>query len=257
VSAAVGRIIALVGVALIAVGVFQPAFFGVSYWKTDDSIGWTGLILACAAALFALLGFVRPVFDGWSFAIGAALTGYYGWLPAATASHSFTGAGWGFWLTFAGALLITIGGALAVAGSGRLHSTPAGLPVPTVVAGVGMVIAIVGIFLKADSGSSYWEGPFGHTLGITMLTVTILAIVVWVLTVIGKHTRGLDVLLTLIMLGLFAYEPISRALFHFGYLQKGAWITFLGAVLAVIGTWAARADEAPEPVAESRAVAKP
>jgi len=240
-SAALGRVAALAGVALVAVGVSQPAFFSSSYWSTDGTLAWFGLVLALTAVPLALAGFVRArTADGWLFAVGAVLVGYFGWLPAAIATHHWVGAGSGMWLTLAGAFLIAAGGAFAVIRSGNLRSTPAGLSSAALVAGIGIALYFPGIFLNADSGDSYWTGPFGHSLGVIMLTLAILTAIVWAATVFVGGTRGADVALTLVVLGLVGYEPVSRALYSFDSLASGAWIAFAGGVLAAVGTWSAR-----------------
>ena len=57
--------------------------------------------------------------DGWLFAIGALLVGYWGFFPAALAFDQWDGHGAGLWLTFAGAILIAAGVALPALASGH------------------------------------------------------------------------------------------------------------------------------------------
>jgi hypothetical protein len=60
--------------------------------------------------------------------------------------------------------------------------------------------------------------------------------------VIGLPTRGLDSALTLILLGLVAFEPVDVAFGNLGDLQAGAWLALAGGILAAGGTWSARAE---------------
>ena len=80
-----------------------------------------------------------------------------------------------------------------------------------------------------------------------MLTLTSMCAVVWVATAIGRQTRGLDSALTLVLLGLVAFDPVDKAFNRFGELQVGAWLALAGGILAAGGTWSARAAEAPRP----------
>jgi len=241
VGATLGRLLAVAGVVAIVVGISQPAFFSVSYRGSDTSLAWFGAVLALVVVPLVIVGFVRPAADGWVFAVGALLAGYYAWLPAAIATHHWVGAGSGLWLTLFGAIAIAVGGAVAVVCMGNLRSTPTGLSTPSLLAGAGIAATFPAIFLVADSGDSYWTGPFGHSLGVVMLTVAILAALAWIVTALARRrTYGLDVLFTLLLLGLAAYEPASRAFHHFGSLQAGAWLAFAGALVAAVGTWAAR-----------------
>jgi hypothetical protein len=116
-------------------------------------------------------------------------------------------------------------------------------------AGIGIALCIPGIFLYADSDTSYWNGPFGHWLGIVMLAVTILASLTWTAAYGGAATHGLDLALGLVLLGLMASEPIGSAFDHLGDLQIGAWLGLLGGILAAGGTWAARRMALPDSAA--------
>ena len=102
-----------------------------------------------------------------------------------------------------------------------------------------------GIFLDAEQDVSYWNGPLGHTLGILMLALAVLCALVWAATVAGARTRGLDSGLTLVLLGLVAFDPIGSAFNNLGDIQAGAWLALAGGILAAGGTWSARGVEAP------------
>jgi hypothetical protein len=82
-----------------------------------------------------------------------------------------------------------------------------------------------------------------------MLILAVLSALVWGATLVGVTTRGLDVALTLVLLGLVAFLPATAAFNRLGNLQAGAWLALAGGILAAGGTWAARGGEAPQPAA--------
>jgi hypothetical protein len=238
------RLVAAAGAVLAIVGVFLDAFFGRSFWQIDGTVAWAGLILGAAALLLVGAGLAVRGVDGWLFAIGAVLLGYWGWLAAVTASGGWDNTGVGLWLCLAGAVLVAGAAGAMLAGAGAAGTTPAGISFATLVAGLGIVLVFPGIFLDAEQGRSYWEGPptFGHSLGIVMLVLAIACGLAWGATVIGLPTRGLDSALTLILLGLVAFEPVDVAFGNLGDLQAGAWLALAGGILAAGGTWSARAE---------------
>jgi hypothetical protein len=244
-----GRVVAAAGCVLVIIGIFLDAFLSTSYWNIDGTSAWFGLILAAIALAIAAAGYVGKQMDGWLFGIGALLIGYYAWFPVATAFDQWKHTGAGLWLTLVGAVLIAGGAATVLWMTNELTSTPAGTSTPALAAGLGIALCFPGIFLHADHGISYWNGPLGHSLGIVLLILTVLAVLVWGATVAGRPTKGLDVLLTLILLGLFAFDPVGSAFNQFGSLGAGAWIGLAGGILAAGGTWAARGAESPRTVA--------
>jgi hypothetical protein len=245
-----GRLAAAVGAALAIVGVFLDAFTGVSYWDLDGTLAWAGIVLGAAALLMVAAAFARLPTDGWLFAIGAVLVGYWGWLPAALAFSELDQAKIGAWLCLAGGVVIAAGGAIVMILTGQASTTPGGISLASVLSLVGIALVYPSIFLHVEQDQSYWDGPFGlRFFGILMLTLTSLCAVVWVATTIGRRTKGLDIALTLVLLGLVAFDPIDKAFNHFGDLQVGAWLALAGGILAAGGTWSARAAEAPSPEA--------
>ena len=239
------RVIAAIGAILAIVGIFLDAFFGTSYWDFDGTVAWLGIILGAAALVLVAAGYARRAMDGWSFAIGAVLVGYWAWFPAVTAFNDWDHTGAGTWLCLGGAALIAIGAGLSLAAAGELHTTPSGASMPTLVGGAGIVLVFPAIFLNAEQDTSYWDGPLGHSLGVTMLVLAIVCGLVWAVTLIGVPTRGLDAAVTLVLLGLVAFDPVGAAFNNLGDLQAGAWLALAGGILAAGGTWAARGAEAP------------
>lgn len=243
--AAIGAVLAIVAVWLDALAATPPQ----SYWDLDVTLAAFGLGAAILALLFAAASFAGRATDGWLFATGALLLGYYAWFPAYLAFSQWDQTKVGLWLALAGAALITIGAAGALLSTGGPASTPARLTPPMLFAGIGIALCIPGIFLYASSDTSYWNGPFGHWLGIVMLAVTILASLTWTAAYGGAATHGLDLALGLVLLGLMASEPIGSAFDHLGDLQIGAWLGLLGGILAAGGTWAARRMALPDSAA--------
>jgi hypothetical protein len=240
-----GRGIALIGAALAIVGLFVNALGGQSYWDIDGTLSAFGLIVAILAALCVLMTYLGWKTDGWLAGLGALLVGYWGWFPAATAFNNWDETKAGVWLCFAGGIVVLLGAASAITAAGGAASTPAGLTPASLAAGVGIALVFPGIFLDAESGQSYWDGPLGHSLGIVMLVVAIIAGLVWAASTAGTGTRGLDVAVSLILLGLVAFDPIGTAFNNLSDLQTGGWLALAGGILAAGGTWAARGIEMP------------
>jgi len=239
-----GRLAAAVGAALGIAGVFLDAFADVSYWDLDGTLAWAGLLLGAAALLLVAAGFAGMRTDGWLFATGAVLVGYWGWLPAAFALSKLDQVQVGAWLCFAGALVIAVGAGAVLVLAGQATTTPKGISLASVLSIAGIALIYPAIFLHVEQDQSYWDGPFGlRFFGILILALTSVCAVVWAATVIGKPTRGLDAALTLVLLGLVAFDPVDKAFNRFGDLQTGAWLALAGGILAAGGTWSARAAE--------------
>ena len=241
-TAAIGAVLAIVALWLDAL-VFGP--ISTSYWDLDGTFAAFGLgaaVLALIAAASSTTGTYAA--DGWLCAIGAVLVGFYGWFPAATAFNDWKHTGAGLWLAFAGAILIAVGAAAALLSTGAVHSTPAGATPPALAAGLGIALVFPSIWLDAENGATYWNGPLGHSLGIVLLILAIAAGLVWAATAFGGvATHGIDAVLTLILLGLVAVDPIASAFNQFGDVGTGGWLALAGGILAAGGTWAARGAE--------------
>jgi hypothetical protein len=250
-SAAALRLVAAVGGVLIIVGVFLDAFLDASYWDVDGTLAWVGLVLGASALLLVAAAFLGVAMDTWLFAVGATLVGYWAWLPALTAFDSWDHTDAGLWLCLGGALLIAAASAVLLVRSGEARTTPAGVSLASAVTGIGIALVFPGIFLDAEqttsaSGWSYWDPPtYGHGVGILMLVLAVSSAAVFVATTFGVQSRGLDAALTLVLLGLVAFDPVWTAFNDLGDLQVGAWLALAGGILAAGGTWSARAGEAP------------
>jgi hypothetical protein len=243
VGGVVGRAVAGAGAVLAIVGIFLDAIQTTSYWEFDGTVAWTGIVLGALALLLVAVGWVGPAQDGWLFAIGAILTGYWAWIPALTAFDDWDQTKAGVWLCLAGGTLVAVGAAAIVA-PGGVETTPPGISFPAIVSGLGIALVFPAIFLDAESGASYWDGD---GVGILMLILAGLAAIAWAATVAGVRTRGLDSALTLVLLGLVAFDPVGSAFNNLGDLQAGAWLALAGGILAAGGTWSARGVEAQRP----------
>jgi hypothetical protein len=241
VNALVGRLVAAAGAVLAIVGIFLDAIQTTSYWDFDGTVAWTGIVLAAIALLLVAAGSAGRAQDGWLFAIGAVLTGYWAWIPALTAFDDWDETRAGVWLCLGGGLLVALGAAAAIMAGGGAETTPRGITFPAVVSGVGIALVFPAIFLDAESGSSYWDGD---GVGILMVVLAGLAAIAWAATVAGAATRGLDAAVTLVLLGLVAFDPVGAAFNNLGDLQAGAWLALAGGILAAGGTWSARGVEA-------------
>jgi hypothetical protein len=231
---------------LAIVGIFLDAIQTISYWELDGTIAWTGLVLAALALLLVVVGYAGAGLDGWLFAIGAALAGYWAWFPAVSAFDGWDETGAGMWLCLGGALLVALGAAASLSRAGFVTTTPGGISFATVVSGVGIALVFPAIFLDAQQGASYWDGD---GLGILMLVLASLCALAWAATIAGARTRGLDAALALVLLGLVAFNPVALAFNDIREIEAGGWLALAGGILAAGGTWSARGVETQRPAA--------
>jgi hypothetical protein len=244
--ATAAMLVTVAGGVLAIVGVFLDGYAGVSYWDYDGTLAWAGIVLGAAALLMVAAAVAGAPTGGWLFATGAVLVGYWGWLPAAFAFSDLDQVKVGAWLGLAGALVIAIGAGAALVLSGRATTTPKVISLASVLSFVGIALVYPSIFLHVINDQSYWDGPTGlRFFGVLMLALTSLCAVLWIVTAVGRLTRGLDAAFTLVLLGLVGFQPVYQAFNHFGDLQVGAWLALAGGILAAGGTWSARAVEAP------------
>ena len=116
--------LALIGAALAIVALFVDyANHAGSYWNLDGTMAAVGLGAAIIALVLALAAWTgQSGWDGWLFAIGAFLVGYWGFFPAVTAFGDWDQTRAGLWLAFVGGLLIAIGAAWAISIAGGARS---------------------------------------------------------------------------------------------------------------------------------------
>jgi hypothetical protein len=245
VNALAGKAIAAVGAVLAFVAIWVDAVPGSSYWNFDGTIAAAGIALAAIAGLLVLGGVVGMDTNGALFAVGATMLGFWGWFPAATAFADWDQTRAGMWLAFAGGALIVIGAGISYVLAVGAPTTPSTMSRASLTAGLGIALFFPGIFVSASSGQSYWDGPLGHSLGIVMLALAVATGLAWAATMMGMGTRGIDLAIALVLLGLMAFVPVGAAFGDFGSLDAGAWLAFAGGILAAGGMWAARGVEMP------------
>jgi len=245
-----GWVVAAAGAILALVAIWIDSLQGSSYWS-DGTTGVFLLIVGGIAALALVAAYAGQSTYGWAFAAGAVLFGYYGFFPVATAFDKWDLLDAGAWLGLAGGAMVMIGAFVAgYLARGGASSTPAGLTPPSLAAALGAVLVFPSIFIDSISGQSYWSfGTLGHSIGIVMLILAIALALVWAANVAGTATRGLDVALSLVLLGLLLVIPVGAAFGDFGSLDTGAWLGLAGGILAAGGTWAARGMEMPHAAA--------
>jgi hypothetical protein len=243
-----GRGIAAVGAILAIVALYIDFVPGRSYWDLDGTVAAVGLGAGIIALILVAMAYTGQGGDGWLLAVGAFLVGYWAFFPALTAFDDWDQTRAGMWLALAGGILIVLGAAASIWMAGGARSTPAGMTPAALVAAAGIALTFPGIFVDAGSGETYWNAS-GHSLGIVMLVLAILAALAWAATITGTATRGLDVALVLMLFGITAFNVVGSAFNDFGSLGTGAWLAFVGGLLAAVGTWAARGMTMPHAAA--------
>jgi hypothetical protein len=96
------------------------------------------------------------------------------------------------------------------------------------VAAVGVVLALVAIWVNALTGQSYWD--LDGTVGVFLLLMAILA----GLAVAAGMSRAM-LLTGGILLGFYGFLPAAYATDHWGVLDAGAWLGFCGGALIALG----------------------
>lgn len=251
----VGRGIAAVGVAcgLIAIWVNLISSDGISrkYWD-DGTLGGLLLILGIVAALL-LLGAVstnRRNLDVAVAGVGATMLGLYLWYPALFAFDQWKLLDTGAWLGVCSAL-IAIGAVVALSPS-MAAPTVRPAPIGTLLALVGLVLVLVGIWTKTtDTPGTYWNIPAaGHSLGVLLLILVVLS----ALAIGAAHTMaaGQDAALVFagVTLGLTVFLPVDAAFNNFGQLRLGGWLAAFGGLALLLGVVAMRQlarGDAPAP----------
>jgi hypothetical protein len=240
-QAMVGRGIAAVGVVcgLIAIwtNLVAAGVQGRTYWAFDGTLAGLLLILAGVSGLLVLAASAtnRRDLDVALAGVGATLFGLYLWYPALFATDQWKVLGTGAWLGVC-TVLIVVGALVAIRPSmAAVTSRPE--PIGTLVALVGLVLVLVGIWTKATSSAgTYWNVPGnGHSLGAAMLVFVVLSAV----AIAAAHVLavGKDAALVLagVTLGLTLLLPVAAAFDHLGDLGVGGWLAVIGGLALLVG----------------------
>ncbi len=243
-DAQVGRAIAAVGVVLALIAIWIDAVAGQSYWDVDGTVGAFLLIMVILAGLALVGAFMGQAAGAYRalLTIGAVLVGFYGFFPAALATDQWSILDAGGWLGLCGGALITVGALIMLMparGETRTMAAAAGPPMGAMLAGLGLVLCFIALWVKVDNGGgSYWNAPnLGHSLGVVMLIALILSAVglVGVVMMRMAPAAGLAALGGLIACGLFIFIPVGDAFNDLGQMRAGAWLGFFGGLLLAIG----------------------
>ena len=112
------------------------------------------------------------------------------------------------------------------------------------IAGVGVVLAFVGIWVKAfSSGESYWS--FDGTIGAFALVLACLAALALAAGYAGQPTNGALFGIGAVMLGYSGWFPAALAFNNWDESRAGLWLAFAGGGLIVIGAGASYVTRAP------------
>jgi hypothetical protein len=247
VNTTAGRAIAAVGVVLAFICIWVDALPGDSYWSGDGTTGAFVLILACLAALALAASYTGRPANTALLAVGSIMLGFYLFIPVAFAFDQWDIPEAGTWLALCSGALIVIGAGISYLAAETEKEAHAGMSTASLVAGLGIALVFPGIWLDATSdGDSYWSSSgLGHALGIFLLILAIACGLTWMARLAGTSVRGLDSILTLVLLGFVSFFPVGAAFGDFGTLDAGAWLAFTGGILAAGGTWAVHGQEVP------------
>jgi hypothetical protein len=243
VNSQAGRGIALVGIVLALIAIWVDAVPATSYWD-DGTNGAFLLIMACLCALLVAGNATGAVGVEWLAMAGAVLWGFYAFIPVALAFDDWDVTEAGTWLGFVGGALIVIG-ALVVMWRPGITGRAIAIGPPTLAAGLGIVLVFPGIFLDTfTDGGSYWTAPgIGHSLGIVLLILAIAAALALLASVQGMPMSRLTTWICALILGYVSFTIVGAAFGDFGRLDAGAWLAWVGGVLALGGMIAAARTE--------------
>jgi hypothetical protein len=222
---------------------------GGSYWDDPTNAAWL-LTLSGVSALSVVLGFVsrRVWLSLVPLAAGFVLFGFHLFLVGFFGPQDLDLVERATWWGLGGAGIMVLGAFLLVGESRRqgLERAPTGgLTISRFIAALGIALLFPGIWLDAVELRStepslvvtYWDF-LGHSLGILLLALAGVLVAIFVM---GWRLRwpeadSLVAALSLVVLGLAIYLPVTYAFDGFGALRAGAWIALGGATLASAGS---------------------
>ncbi|MGZ4462970.1 MAG: hypothetical protein ACXVZP_09030 [Gaiellaceae bacterium] len=251
--AVAGRLLAALGVALSLAAIWLDPLSSDSATYWDDHSAGVFLLVTTILCAALLAGSVAPrrMPLGLAGAVGAALWGFYLFLPVFNAFDRLGDIGAGGWLGVAGAGLIVLGAAPvggSVRGAGR-GSEPARVAGARLLAGAGFVLVAGSLWFTtlrfSDGSISYWSFAGRHSIGILMLMLAAAGLLA---VGIGAVTRllvleALAIGLALLLLGLAAWYPIVLAVDELDTVRPGGWLTVAGSIVAVAAASATFAFE--------------
>jgi hypothetical protein len=250
--ALLGRATAAVGIVcgLLAIGLKTLSYSGFSSRYVEDGTAAAFLLvtLALASHFPAEIGA-----DTRGAALGAAAFGFLLFVPAHQAFDRLATLDSGGWLGLCtvliplGLLLVRLDRAhAAAAAAASVAWTELGL----LVAALGAVLIVVGVWLAVDSGGpSFWSSS--HTLGILLLLAAVASLLLL------PRARGDAALLVMAAtFGLVVYPWVEHAFTRLGSLGSGGWLAAIGGVLLLGGVIAVRIAAPAPATAPSPAAAQ-
>jgi hypothetical protein len=239
VNSQAGRAIAAVGIVLAAIAIWVDVLPQTSYWS-DGTMGAFLLIMVCICGLLLAGNAMGAIGIEWLAVAGAVLWGYYCYIPVALAFDQWDVTEAGCWLGFVGGALITLGAIVVMLRPGWTGRAIAIGPA-TLMAGLGIVLIFPSIWLDAsEDGDSYWStAGIGHSLGIFLLILTVAAALALVAGIRGMPTSRLTTWICGLILGFVSFAIVTQAFGDFGTLDIGAWLAWVGGLLALGGMIAA------------------
>jgi hypothetical protein len=229
-----GRAIAGLGIVAGFLAIGLTLVFSARHVQDGTAAAFLLITLALASHFPAEIGR-----DAQGAALGAAAFGFYLFIPARFAFDQLDVLDAGAWLGFC-SILIPIG--FLVVQLDRAHgpaARPAGrtlasLDRGTLAALVGLVLIVIGVWLRIDDGDeSYWNAS--HTLGILILLLAAANLLyLWR----GVTDTGLLVAST--TFGLVVYAWVYHAFERLGSLDSGGWLEAVGGLVLVAGVLYAR-----------------
>src|SRR5262249_43935784 len=104
------------------------------------------------------------------------------------------------------------------------------------VAGVGVVLSFVAIWLTAITGSKYSDDGT-HVVWLILLCVVAAGLLLSsFMSSNARHAR-LAMVPGALLLGFYAWVPALAAFGHLGDVGAGGWLGLAGGVLAFVGAW--------------------
>ena len=253
----IGELVAAVGVVLGLMALWMSYidkndFGGMTAKYADDgTIEIVGIVILGLAACCLIASFLGVAdLDLMAAVAGAAAFGFLLFIPATFAFKELDKLGTGAWLGVC-AGLIPLGAGAAHLWHKRSDAKAAGVNLATVVAAIGLVLIVVGVWMElADgSGQSYWDASAsGHALGLLILVLAIVSALLIALAVTSRKAETADLALIVsgITAGVAVAEGIHDAFGSFDKMGNGAWIELVGGLLLLLGLIVARTVKLPE-----------
>jgi hypothetical protein len=250
----IGRGMVLIGLVLAVIALWLDVLPDTKYF--DD--GTQGAFLLAVAVIAGLLLAVswlqnRPQPTRIALGLCVLLLGYYVFFPAALAFSNLDEMEAGGWLGLVGAVIAVIGAWIGSRSQGAQTVMPSamgmrGVQMGTLAALGGVVLCVISIWLDASGPTSYWNFSDDYILGILMLIAGVLCGLALLATWMGRGpTSALWASIFALMLcGMFIVGPVATAFNNFGELEVGAWLGFVGGLVAVCGAQLAHMSTATE-----------